>query len=121
MPDKPNPFLPVVQVAPLGPLNAYPVYEYELDRLAAGSPGSQLLAIAYALIAFAGALAVAIFGTDIPSDRTYSVFVIGAMVTGLGGILCLFLGLKGYQSNKSLVAEIKLRMPPPSVPMPPTP
>ena len=51
----------------------------------------------------------------------YSVFVIGAMVTGLGGILCLFLGLKGYQSNKSLVAEIKLRMPPPSVPMPPTP
>ena len=97
------------------------MYEYELDLLAAGSPGSQLLGVSYALIAFAGATLIAVFGTDIPSDRTYAVFVMASMVTGLGGLLCLILGLKGYQSNKSLVAEIKSRMPPPSVPMPPTP
>jgi len=77
MPAKPKPLLPIVRVAPLGLLNAYPVYEYELDLLVAGSPGSQLLGLSYALIGFAVALAIAIFGTDINSDRTYSVFVMG--------------------------------------------
>lgn len=121
MPPKPSPQVPVIRVAPLGPLNAYPVYEYELDLLAAGSPGSRLLGVSYGLIGFAGALVIALFGTDIPSDRAYTVFVLAAMVTGFGGALCAFLGLKGFQSTKSLVTEIKLRMPPPSVPTPPTP
>lgn len=121
MPPKPSPQVPVVRVAPLGALNAYPVYEYELDLLAAGSPGSQLLGASYALIGFAGALVIAIFGTDIPSDRTFTVFVLAAMVTGFGGGLCVLLGLRGFQSTKSLVAEIKSRMPPPFVPAPPTP
>lgn len=119
MPVKPRPLRPIIRIAPMGELDAYPVYTHELDMLAAGSPGSQLLGLSYALIGFAVALAIAIFGTDINSDRTYSVFVMGAMVTGLGGLVCLTLGLKGFQSNKSLVAEIKLRMPPPPVPMPP--
>ena len=121
MPAKPNSLGPIVRVAPLGLLNAYPVYEYELDLLAAGSPGSQLLGVAYALLGFAGALLITIFTTHIPENRTCDVFVIGAAVSSLGGVLCLFLGLKGYQSNKSLVAEIKSRMPPPPVPIPPTP
>lgn len=120
MPAKPSPFLPVVRVAPFGPLDAYPVYEYELDLLASGAPGSQLLGIAYALIGFAGALVIAIFGTDIPSDRVYSVFVLAALVTGLVGGICLVLGQKGFQTNHVLVAEIKRRMPPPPAePMPP--
>lgn len=53
---KHNPLLPVVRVAPLGELNAYTVYEHELDTLAKGSPGSHLLGIGYALIPFSGAI-----------------------------------------------------------------
>ncbi len=129
MPPKPSPLRPIIRIAPFGELDAYPVYTHELDQLAAGSPGSQLLGIAYALIGFAGALAIAIFGTDIPSNRAYDAFVMGAMVTGLGGVVCLALGVKGFQGDRALVAKIKSRMPPtadpipapPSPPVPPTP
>jgi hypothetical protein len=54
MPPKTNPLQPVVRVAPLGELNAYAVYEHELDTLAKGSPSSHLLGISYALIPFSG-------------------------------------------------------------------
>jgi hypothetical protein len=111
-----------VRVAPLGELNAYAVYEHELDRLAQGSPGSNLLGISYALIPFSGAFVIAIFGTDIPSNRVFNVFVLTALVTGLAGIICLILGVANYRSNKAMVAEIKSRMPPPALPAaPPVP
>ena len=118
---KPSPLGPVIRIAPCGELDADPVYTYELDMLVAGSPGSQLLGVAYALLGFAGALLITIFTTHIPVDRTYDTFVMGAMVTGLGGVLCLIFGIKGFRGNRALVNEIKARMPPPSVPMPPTP
>ena len=84
------------------------------------------MGISYALIGFAVALAIAIFGTDIPSNRAYDAFVMGAMVSSLGGVVCLALGIKGFQGNRALVAKIKSRMPPtadpvPDSPMPPTP
>src|SRR5215211_6275752 len=109
-PPKPNPLQPVIRVAPLGELNAYAVYEHELDTLAKGAPGSNLLGISYALIPFSGAFVIAIFGTDIPSNRVFNAFVMTALVTGLAGIICLILGIANYQSNKALVAEIKRRM-----------
>jgi hypothetical protein len=113
---KPNPLLPVVRVAPLGELNAYAVYEHELDTLARGSSGANLLNISYALIPFSGAFVIAIFGTEIPSNRVFTAFILVALVTGLAGLICLLLGIANYQSNKALVAEIKRRMPPPATP-----
>ena len=113
---KRHPLQPVVRVAPLGELNAYAVYEHELDTLAKGSPGSHILGISYALLPFSGAFLIAIFGTEIPSDRIYYVFVLTSLVTGLAGLICLILGIWNYQSNKALVEEIKRRMPPTATP-----
>ena len=108
---RPKP-LPVIRVAPLGDLKAYSIYEHELDSLAAGTPSSHLLSISYALIPFAGALAIAIFGTEIPSDRTFNAFALTALVTGLGGAICFALGINAARTSRGLVAEIKSRMPP---------
>lgn len=121
MPPKPNPLQPVVRVAPLGELNAYAVYEHELDTLARGSPGSHLLGLSYALLPSSGAFVIAIFGTDIPSVRVFNVFVLTALVTGLAGAICLVLGVASHRSNTALVAEIKSRMPPAATPAAPTP
>lgn len=120
MPPKPNPLQPVVRVAPLGELNAYAVYEHELDRLTTGSPGSNLLGLSYALIPFSGAFVIAIFGTEIPSNRVFNVFVMTALVTGLAGVIFLVIGMAQYKSNKALVAEIERRMPPPATPAGPS-
>ena len=98
-------------------LNAYAVYEYELDTLAKGSAGSNLLGLSYALIPFSGAFVIAIFGTDIPSNRVFNAFVLTALVTGLAGVICLILGRANYQSNQALVTQIKTRMPPPAMPV----
>ena len=50
---------PVVRRAPLGELNVYEVHEHELDQLAGGSPGPQLLNISYALLGAAVTLSAA--------------------------------------------------------------
>lgn len=115
-PAKPHPLQPVVRIAPLGELNAYAVFEHELDTLAKGSAGAILLDISYSLLSFSGALVIAIFGTEIPSDRAYLAFVSTALITGLAGIICLIQGIVTYRSNKNLVAEIKSRMPPEATP-----
>jgi hypothetical protein len=119
MPPKSHPLQPVVRVAPLGELNAYAVYEHELDTLARGSSGSHLLGLSYALLPFSGAFIIAIFGTEMPSPRVYSAFVLTALATGIAGLICLVLGIANYQSNKALVAAIKNRMPPPATPAAP--
>lgn len=53
---------------PLEELNAYAIYEHELETLANGSAGSSLLSISYALLPFSGTLAIAIFGTEMPLE-----------------------------------------------------
>jgi hypothetical protein len=53
-PGKGQPQHPVIRVAPLGELNAYTVYEHELELLARGSPGGIFLNFALALLPLAG-------------------------------------------------------------------
>ena len=118
MPPKPDPLRPLFRIAALTEIDAYIVTEDELERLAAGSPGSQLLSISYALLPVSASFVVAILGTEIPSDPVYSTFVSVAAVTGLVGLICFGLGLSNYKSNKALLAKIKGRMP---VSTPPAP
>ena len=99
MAPKQNPLLPVVRVAPLGELNAYAVYEHELDILASGSPGSNFLGISYALIPFSSAFLIALFGTDIPSNRVFNAFVLTALVTGVG---VLFVSFLAYRTTRAI-------------------
>ncbi len=128
MPSPRNqPLHPPVRIAPLGELNAYAVYEHELDALAKGSPGSNLLNFASALLSFAGALLIALLTTKIEPVTLFAAFFSAFLVTLLVGGICLWFGITTYQSNQRLVATIKNRMPPqgtpasPPAPSPPPP
>ncbi len=104
---------PVVRVAPLGELNAYTVYEHELDTLAKGSTGSILLNLSFALLPFAGALLITLMTTTIASDRLYLVFLCTCIICFIAGAICLLIGWLSHVSTVALAQEIKNRMPQP--------
>ena len=112
MPAKPGVPPPTVRYAPITDIAIYFVTEDELEALAQGSPGSQLLSISYALLPVSASFVVALLTTDIPSRRLFDVFAIVAVVAGALGAVCLAVGWKNYRSNKTLVARIRGRMPP---------
>ncbi len=108
--DLPSP--PVIRVAPLGELKAYTVYEHELDALARGSSASLFLNFALSLLSVCLTLVVTLLTTTISSDRLFLVFVTSATVTAIAGALLMVLWWKEHQGSKTLIMEIKSRMPP---------
>jgi hypothetical protein len=103
---------PIIRVAPLGELNAYVVYEHELDALAAGSPATLTLNFSIGLLSAAVTLGVALATTTITSDRTFTSFVIVLVISILAGIFFLLFWWRTHQSTRDLVGKIKDRMPP---------
>lgn len=108
--DPPPP--PIIRVAPLGELQAYTVYEHELDTLARGSPGSTLLSFSYALIPVAITILVTLLSTTV-SQVVFVVFVCAFLILLIAGVICLVLGWQTSGSTHTLVEQIKNRMPPP--------
>lgn len=88
------------------------VYEYELDALAEGSPGSVLLNFSYALIPVAVTILVTLLSTTV-SPVVFTIFVCSFIIFLLAGTICLVLGWKTSESTRTLVEQIKSRMPPP--------
>jgi hypothetical protein len=103
---------PVVRVAPLGELKAYTVSEHELERLARGSVGSDLLTIAYVLLSAAITLLVTILSAPLPQLH-FILFFCSFLITTIAGIVCLIVGWRTRESARVLINEIKNRMPPP--------
>lgn len=113
MPPPRNPaFQPVVRIAPLGELNAYIVYEHELDTLAHGSPGSIWLSFALGFLPFAGGVLVTM-RSSVLSDLNFVIFTCLATIFALAGFICLGVWWKTHVSTRKLVEDIKRRMPPP--------
>jgi hypothetical protein len=104
---------PVVRVAPLGELKAYTVSEHELDRLARGSVVSDLLTIAYALLSVAVTLLATLLSTTL-DDLRLTHFFCAFLIFTIAGVICFIIGWRTRESVKSLVNEIKNRMPPPA-------
>lgn len=100
------------RIAPPGPVNVYVVNEYELDRLARGSPAALLLNFALFFLgtAVSGIGTLASIPTD--SDRAYYTFLILASLSGMVGVVLVGLWWFAHRSAGDLLADIKSRMSP---------
>jgi hypothetical protein len=112
--ERPPP--PVVRVAPLAELRAFTVSEHELDALARGPAGSLFLNFALFLLPISVTIVVTLLTTTIASDRLFQGFFSVAVITAIAGIILLCLWWREHRSSRSLVADIKSRMPlPPAI------
>ena len=110
-PAKNQPQLPVIRVAPLGELNAYTIYEHELETLAEGSPGGLFLNFALALLPTAVGVIVTLRSGTM-TDLNFMLFTSASIIFMIAGVICLALWRRTYKSVTTLVEEIKKRMPP---------
>jgi hypothetical protein len=109
-----QPQQPVVRVAPLGELNAYTVYEHELETLAQGSPAGLFLNFALALLPTAVGIIVTLRSSTM-TDLSFTLFSSASIIFIVAGVICLTLWWRMHRSVTSLVEEIKRRMPPPGI------
>jgi hypothetical protein len=105
--------LPAIRVAPLGVLRVFPIYEEELNQFAQGSPVQLCLNFALALLASGLSFLANLLATDIPSVKTFNVFVILSVLFLLVGIVLLTIWWRLHRSTKNLAQRIRDRMPPP--------
>jgi hypothetical protein len=108
---KKQPTEPVLRVAPLGELRIYPVYEYEFEALGRGSPASLFLNFSLALLPTAAGIAVTL-GSSTTSDLNFVVFTCIGVIFALVGLICLFIWWRLHSSARTLMQDIKNRMPP---------
>jgi hypothetical protein len=111
----------LVRVAPLGQLNAYTVYEHELDALARGSSGSLYLNFALPLLSLSAGFIFALCTTKIDSDRLFQSFLTVTVVCAIVGVILLILWWREHRNSTNLISEIKNRMPPPLASPQPSP
>jgi uncharacterized membrane-anchored protein len=125
-PPKNQPQLPVIRVAPLGELNAYTVYEHELETLAEGSPAGVFLNFALALLPMAVGVIVTLRSSTM-TDLNFTLFTSASIIFIIAGAICLVLWWKMRRGVNTLVEDIKRRMPPQGIqaaapaPSPPPP
>jgi hypothetical protein len=105
--------LPAVRVAPLGELRVYIISEEELNELENGSPASQNLNFALALLASGFSFLTTLLTTEIASVRTFAVFVILTVVFLLFGVILFASWYRLRKSSQGLAQRIRDRMPPP--------
>jgi hypothetical protein len=105
--------MPAVRVAPLGELRVYVISEEELNELENGSPASQSLNFALALLASGLSFFATLMTTEISSLKTFSVFVILTVVFLVVGIILFASWYRLRKSSQGLAQRIRDRMPPP--------
>jgi ABC-type branched-subunit amino acid transport system permease subunit len=110
--EPPQIALPAIRVAPLGELRAYVISEDELNELEQGSPASQHLNFALALLASGLSFLTTLVTTQITSTRTFVVFVILTVVFLLVGVILFSNWYRMRGSSKGLAQRIRERMPP---------
>lgn len=106
---------PPMRIAPLSPLQVYPLYEHELNQLAKGS----LLPLIITLSIFLFSLSGSLIGSMLPSilNPPYSNWILAVFIIGLvcfsEAIALLLIWWFKYKSNEKFVNEIKKRLLPP--------
>ena len=102
---------PVMRVAPLGELKVYMVYEHELDSLWRGTPNSNDLSWALALLSSGLTVLLTFYTATFPSDRSYYSFLILGVLAFGGGLYCLSRWWLNRGAAKQIVDGIRHRMP----------
>ncbi len=106
-----RPAPPVVRYAPLGELKVYEISEAELERLEDGPPGQVHLSFALALLPAALTVFLTLQTVEIKNDRIYYGYWIAFWLLFLQGLISLVRWWTTGSSLKSLVHEIRSRMP----------
>jgi len=75
-----------------------------------------LLDVSFALLAFAGGILISLTTGTFTSDRLFFGVLGVFLVSLLGGLICLLLGIMLHRGNIALVNDIKNRMPPQGTP-----
>lgn len=104
--------MPAIRVAPLGELRVYVISEDELNEPEQGSPASQHLNFALALLASGLSFLATLLTTSIQSNRTFAVFVVLSVVFLLVGTILFSNWFRLRRSSKGLAQRIRERMPP---------
>jgi len=113
--------IPVVRYAPLIELLVYEVSEAELEQLASGPQGQIQLSFALALLPAALTVFVTLQTVEIHDWRIYSGYWIAFWLLLVQGVLSLARWWTTGNSTKSLVNDIRSRMPPTGIAVPPLP
>lgn len=109
--------LRAIRIAPLGELRLWVISEQELNEAEQGSPSSLYLNFALFLIGAGLSFLVSLIATEITSIKTFTVFVVVAVVFLIVGLLLLALWYRMHRSTKTLAQRIRERMPPaPGIP-----
>jgi hypothetical protein len=109
----PKSLTPVFNIAPLGELNAYVVYEHELDQIAEGSPAGLALDVAIALLSSGAGFLLTLTTTTIALPWLFSVYLFVCVNFLLVGVILLGYWWRARTSVRALVVKIKSRKPPP--------
>jgi len=103
---------PTIEWVPLGKLTVFHVSEAELDALERGSTESLFLNLGIATLSIAISLLISLLSADIPSTKTFTVFVVVCTVCFIGGVMFVLLWWQSRKSLKKVAQEIRNRKPP---------
>ena len=107
-----QPFLPEIRRGRFDQLTIYEVTDSELEILERGSPDSLFLNFAIFLWSCAASFSTTLATTTIPSNRTFTVFVVLTSIGYVGGVILLFLWRRDHQPVSRVVSTIRRRVPP---------
>ena len=104
--------LPEVRRARFDRLTIYEVSEEELDILAQGSVESTLFNFAVFTASVFVSFLVSLLSTTIPSERTFTVFVVITAISGLASSLLFVVWLRTRRSVRAIIQRIRDRLSP---------
>jgi hypothetical protein len=102
---------PVVRYAPIGELRIYEISEAELEKLETGPPGQLNLNFALALLPVALTVLITVQTVEIKNVRIYHGYWIAFWIFSVQGVAFLARWWRAHGSLKSLVQDIRSRMP----------
>jgi hypothetical protein len=111
--SNPQRLAPIVNIAPLGELNAYTVHEHELDRIAEGSTATLAFNGSVALLSLGFCFLLTLTTATITISWLFSVYLFFCINFILVGVLLLIYWWRTRTSVRAIVTRIKSRMPPP--------
>ena len=92
-------------------LSLYEITDYELDNLEKGMPSSLFLNFGIALITISISFLIALITTQIPSERTFTVFTVIVVLGFIIGLVLIVFWLRTRRQLTSLIRKIKSRIP----------
>lgn len=109
---KPKALQPVINVGQPKELNAYFVYEHQIDAMARGAAAALSFNLALFLFGVSASAFLTLFSIPPDSDRGFYAVLIIATLTLLAGLVLVAVWWPTRRAVERLVTEIKSQLPP---------